>query len=192
MGLPKAWLRLEGRPILGWLMRMIKWPGPTLLVSAPGVVHPPGWELFDAEVADPADGGGPLRGVLTTLQRSLTPMAVVVTVDMPCVAPSALVWLAETLSARPLCGGVMCRVTAGDVEHIEPFPSAWRAHAAGEISRRLEAGRRSVHDLCGDPAFPALRAPAEWPAETWTNLNTPADLAAFESTHPAPETTEKI
>lgn len=179
MGVPKARLQLAGRPILGWLLERMQWPGPTMLVTAPAVVHPPGYELFDREVVDPTDGLGPLRGMLTALKQLPTPMAVIVTVDMPGVVPSMLSWLVESLAAKPHCDGVMCRVKTG----VEPFPSAFRAAAAEIIATRLDAGRRSVQDLCSDNAFSALETPTDWPAEAWINLNTRADLAAFEATH---------
>ena len=68
MGQPKGLLTLKGQPILDYLLDALAWPGPTLLVTAPGREHPPGWERFDNEAADPESGGGPLRGVLTALE----------------------------------------------------------------------------------------------------------------------------
>ncbi len=181
MGLPKAWLRLERRPILDRLLKRLEWPGPTMLVSAPSVAHPPGHELFDREVFDPLDGFGPLRGLLTALENLSTPMVAVATVDMPGVATSSLAWLLESLADRPQYSGVMCRVGTSEGERVEPFPSAFRANATEAIARRLEAGRRSVQDLCSDKAFSALQVPADWPAEAWINLNTRADVTAFET-----------
>src|ERR1700722_14126455 len=74
MGLPKSHLKYKEQPILKWLLRQIQWPGPTLLVTAPGVAHPPAAELFDREAVDPVDGLGPLRGLLTALEQSSTPI----------------------------------------------------------------------------------------------------------------------
>ena len=51
----------------------MQWPGPTLLVTAPAVAHPPAADLFDREAVDPVDGLGPLRGVLTALGALLYP-----------------------------------------------------------------------------------------------------------------------
>jgi molybdopterin-guanine dinucleotide biosynthesis protein A len=180
MGEPKAWLRLEHRPILDWLLSRMRWPGPTMLVSAPSVAHPPGCELFDCELVDPVDGVGPLRGILTALNGLSTPMATVVTVDMPGVTMEALAWIVQTLADRPQLCGVMCRVRTRDSERVEPFPAAFRAGAASKIAGWLESGNRSVQRLCSNEAFSALEVPAEWSAETWINLNTRADLNAFE------------
>src|SRR5436305_504355 len=83
MGRPKANIQLRGRPILEYLLDQFVWPGPTLLVTAPGHEKPPGWERFDREVSDPVAGSGPLRGVMTALESISTPLVAIVTVDMP-------------------------------------------------------------------------------------------------------------
>src|SRR5438552_17571218 len=70
MGKPKALLEINGRPILAYLLEQFAWPGPTLLVTAPGREKPPGHELFSREVVDPVAGEGPLRGILTALEGS--------------------------------------------------------------------------------------------------------------------------
>jgi molybdopterin-guanine dinucleotide biosynthesis protein A len=191
MGLPKARLRIADKPILTLLLDRIRWPGPTMLVSAPGVVHPPGVERFDREVIDPIDGLGPLRGILTALENISTPTAAMITVDMPGVETPAIAWMAEELARSPNCLGVMCRVTTDGAQRIEPFPSIFRAAAAPTIAMRLESGRRSVHELCSDQNFAALDAPQNWPTEMWMNLNTPADLATFESAEIAKNKTRK-
>ena len=84
MGMPKAWLKIDGRPILDSLIDHLAWPGPTMLVTAPGREHPPGWERFGVEiVSDPAPDGGPLLGILTALAELHTPLLLILTVDMP-------------------------------------------------------------------------------------------------------------
>ena len=180
MGLPKSHLRLERKPILEWLLERIHWTGPTMLVTAPAVVHPPGSELFDCEVVDPIEGMGPIRGVLTALAHLSTPLMAVTTVDMPCVNQGILTWLIEVLAGHPGYKGVFCRARTSGVRRIEPFPSAFRAEAALPIKERLENGRRSVRGLRTHSAFLVLEAPPEWPAHAWTNLNTQSELRAFE------------
>jgi hypothetical protein len=60
-GCPKAEIRIEGRPILEHLLDAIRWPGPTMLVTAPGREHPPANERFDREVVDAVAGGRAVR-----------------------------------------------------------------------------------------------------------------------------------
>src|SRR5690242_5929498 len=108
MGKPKALLHVRGQPILQYLLARFRWPGPTLLVTAPSRERPPACERFDREVVDPVPGQGPLRGVLTALDSIATETLVVATVDMPEVSPAQLQWLLEQLDQHPASLGVMC------------------------------------------------------------------------------------
>src|SRR5688572_12817975 len=85
MGRPKAELLVRGRPILAHVLQQLEWKGPTMLVTSPAHRSPSGCELFDREVVDPVAGQGPLRGVLTALQHVTTSIAIISTVDMPCI-----------------------------------------------------------------------------------------------------------
>ena len=177
MGRPKGMLTVAGRPILVHLLDRLAWPGPTLLVTAPGREHPAGWERFDAEALDPVADEGPLRGLLTALDASGTPRLAVVTVDMPGVTRGQLEWLAGKLPDAGL--GVMCDRSAGDQRQPEPFPLMVRAAAAEVVRERLARRRRSVHGLTAGAGFVVVAAPAEWPSSVWVNLNTPEDVARF-------------
>jgi len=172
MGYPKAEVRLGGRPILDVLLERFAWPGPTLLVTAPGREHPTGWRGFTREVSDAEAGLGPLRGVLTALQHAPTPLVVVTGVDMPLIGRDQLAWLAGQLGDRADALGLMLRRGA----RVEPLPSAFRTGAAALVRRMLDTGRRSLHGLLADPAIRAMDAPDAWGERTWTNLNSPADL----------------
>ena len=172
MGRAKGLLEIGGRPILQYLLERWAWDGPTLLVTAPGREHPPGWEQFDREVADPVSDLGPLRGVLTALEHAVTPFVLLATVDMPRIERSQLQWLAAALADRPGALGVMLKRG----EQVEPFPSAYCLGAAIVVRAHLRGSRRSVHGLLTDGSFEALAAPAEWESTTWVNLNWPQDM----------------
>jgi molybdopterin-guanine dinucleotide biosynthesis protein A len=178
MGRPKSHLTLAGRPVLHYLHRRFAWPGPTLLITAPGNQHPPGHDLFDAEATDPVPDEGPLRGVLTALEHATTPVVAVTTVDMPGVTAAQFRWLSERLQGL----AVMCSCgTVDEKGRVEPFPSVFDVARAKEVvSRRLARGQRSVQALRDEPGVSVFPAPAAWPAEVWANLNHPADLDAFE------------
>ncbi len=178
MGMPKAMLRVNKRPMLSWLLSSIDWPGPTLLVTAPSTGRPPGSDDFARHAVDPADGIGPLQGVLTALRNSDTPLLAIITVDMPGIDRPRLLWLLKQLAGHPDRAGVMCRRDAASAQ-IEPFPCALRQSARRIVEDRLLAGRRSVHGLCDDSSVVAVVAPSDWPARTWLNLNHPAEFAAF-------------
>ena len=179
MGKPKSLLTMGGRPILDYLVDRFTWPGPTLLVTAPGNEHPPGHERFAREVTDPVAGEGPLRGLLTALEACDTPMVVVTTVDMPLVSVAHIHFLMNSLEAIPDCFGVMSRREINGEAQVEPFPSVYRAQARDAVAKNLIAGRRSVHALARQEGFSLLDAPPDWPSDTWLNLNHPQDLIDF-------------
>ena len=198
MGRAKGELELgDGRPVLEYLLDRWFWPGPTLLVTAPGREHPPSWRRFTREVADPLAGEGPLRGVMTALEHTTTELVVIAAVDMPNIESEHLTWLARVLCSIPDLLGVMFtrpddvngedRVTP-DVRGVpgvpaaklEPLPLALRAAALPWLARRHADGRRSLHSLADDAAAVArVPAPSGWPDETWLNVNRPDDWRRF-------------
>ncbi|HEY2761384.1 MAG TPA: molybdenum cofactor guanylyltransferase [Pirellulales bacterium] len=179
MGIPKAWLQINGQSILAWFHARLQWQGPTMLVSAPSSRNPPDAHLFDQAIVDPVDDLGPLGGILTALEHLTTPTVVIVAVDMPNIDSKKLHWLASELTLRPQCQGVMCRIDGNSTGRIEPFPSAFRRAAAESIRQRLHAQRRSIQELCEEPNFCAVKAPHDWPKDTWANLNDPHQFAKF-------------
>lgn len=179
MGAAKAALALHGRPILKRLLDRLDWPGPTLLVTAPGREHPPGWRRFNNEAADAVAGEGPLRGILTALENATTDEVVVVPVDMPNVTPAPLAWLAARLRDHPAAAGVMVRLP-GRPGRIEPLPAALRAPIAGMLVRaHLDKRQFALHRLVERSEFVVLPSPFDWPDDFWVNLNTPSELAAY-------------
>jgi molybdopterin-guanine dinucleotide biosynthesis protein A len=176
MGRPKGLLEVGGRPVLAFLLERLAWPGPTLLVTAPGRERPPGWNGFDAEAVDAVAGDGPLRGVLTALEHATTDVLVVTAVDMPGVTRDVLAWLAgELVGGRPAT-----LVMASRAGEIEPLPCAVRAGAKPLVAARLAAGRRSLHGLAAEPGVVVVAAD-DRDASAWLNANTPGEWARLES-----------
>ncbi len=186
MGGPKGDLALDGHPILKRLLDRLAWPGPTLLVTAPGREHPPGWQRFTNELADPVAGEGPLRGILTALEHASTNMVVVLAVDMPNVTAAPLAWLVARLRDNPAAAAVMVQRPEGASSQIEPLPAAFRAVAAeGIVRARLRDQKLALHRLTEEDQVLVVPAPPDWPADFWANLNTPSDLAAYHHAAPA-------
>ena len=176
MGYPKAEMRLGGRPILHVLLDRFAWPGPTLLVTAPGREHPTGHERFTREVVDPFPGQGPLRGLLTALENCPTPRLVLTAVDMPLVRKEQLVWLVGMLQQRVGSTGLMPCVPERD-GGIQPLPAAFHSSTACAARRLLDAQRRSLQSLLDAPNMDVTDIRVDWPSDTWTNINTPEQLA---------------
>jgi molybdopterin-guanine dinucleotide biosynthesis protein A len=186
MGYPKSEMRLNDRPVLNVLLDRFAWPGPTLLVTAPGREHPTAHEAFAREVVDPSSGEGPLRGLLTALENSPAPWVVVTAVDMPLVRREQLEWLAAALKDRSgtAISGVMLYQAVRNGRELQPFPSAFHVNAAPLVRRLLDSHRRALHALRDDPTIATLDAPPDWPADSWTNVNAPSDLASYERKYP--------
>jgi molybdopterin-guanine dinucleotide biosynthesis protein A len=178
MGLPKAMLRLAGKPILQYLLDAINWPGETLLVTAPGREHPPGYELFNDEVTDPLEQG-PLRGILTALEHCKTTRVAIITLDMPALSRGHLAAILDRLAKRPDLLALMLKRADGSETKVEPFPFACNAIAIDPVRTQVNAGKLAVHNLTNLPGFGVEPAPADWPSSVWTNLNYPEDYQRF-------------
>jgi molybdopterin-guanine dinucleotide biosynthesis protein A len=176
MGGPKGALALDGRPILERLLDRLDWPGPTLLVTAPGREHPEGWRRFTSEVTDPVAGQGPLRGILTALEHALTDDVVVIPVDMPNITSAPLAWLTARLGENEAAVAVMVERNG----RVEPLPAVFRAGPARMLVRgHLADGRLALHRLAASSKVAVVPASSEWPVDFWVNLNTPSELAAY-------------
>jgi molybdopterin-guanine dinucleotide biosynthesis protein A len=181
MGGPKGNLAVDGRPILERLLDRLDWPGPTLLVTAPGREHPPGWRRFTNEATDPVAGEGPLRGVLTALENASTNEVVVLPVDMPNITPVPLTWLAARLRETPTAAAVMVERPQPASGRIEPMPAAFRVTTAQILVRaRLRDRQLALHKLAESSEVVVIPAPSDWTDDFWTNLNTPSDLVTYQ------------
>jgi molybdopterin-guanine dinucleotide biosynthesis protein A len=60
----------------------------------------------------------------------------------------------------------------------------WHVDAAVKIEALLDRGERSLRALAMQEWVRLIDAPAEWPAETWTNLNKPEDLEQWRERSP--------
>jgi len=177
MGRPKGLLNISGRPILTHILDAARWPGPTLLVTSPGRESPPGTEAFNAEASDPVAGLGPMRGVLTALEHATTELIVVAAVDMPSIGPEIFRWLAAELARRPATQAILIERTMDNRVMIEPLPAAFRKSAQKMVQEQLAQGKYSLHGLSECQGIQVIRAPEDWSAALWTNLNFPHDLA---------------
>jgi molybdopterin-guanine dinucleotide biosynthesis protein A len=176
MGRPKGELRVDGQPILTYLLDRFAWRGPTILVTAPGRERPPGVERFDREVTDPVASEGPLRGVLTALAAATeTQVLVATTCDMPRIEGRQLRWLAEEIARQPEAQIVM----PSPGGQPEPFPLALRRTALPLLTDHFGRGGRSMHSILQIAGAVLLPVPDDWPDTTWANLNTPGDLGGF-------------
>jgi len=181
MGGPKSNLIIERQPVLERLLDRLNWPGPTLLVSAPGREHPNGWHRFTNEVTDSVKGEGPLRGILTALEHASTNDIVVVPVDMPNINTAQLAWLVTRLQEHPEATLAVFRCPKEESYRIEPLPAALRVnHGKALVRAQLRDGHLALYQLAASTSTLLARVPSDWPVTFWTNINTPLDLVAYE------------
>ena len=103
------------------------------------------------------------------------------------ISPELRDWLASQLKAHPEARGFMiARTLPTGATQIEPFPSAFHENFASVAALRLRQKSRALHRLAEEPSVRTVAPPAYWPDETWTNLNTPEDLAALERARERP------
>ena len=176
MGRPKALLRVSDRPILEHLLERFAWPGPTMLVTAPGRERPPGAERFGSECVDPVTDQGPLRGILTALENAASTHAVIAAVDMPMLEHRhVLALVSEMRSRRELLGLMPARVVE-EHRHTEPFPSIFHRGAIDAIRARLANDELSVARLVDHAPARFATVDVNWEPTAWLNLNHPTDL----------------
>ena len=177
MGRAKSLLHVNDRPILEFLFDRFAWPGPTLLITAPGRERPPGAGRFTRECADPVALEGPSRGVLTALENATTPLVVVTAVDMPIVDAISLQHLVNEWRSRPAALALMPARVVDGRRQVEPFPSIFHVDAADTIRARIARDERSVVRLIDDKRF--VSVDVNWEPSAWLNLNYPTDLPAL-------------
>lgn len=172
MGVDKALLPFDGRPLAVRVLGLLRQACPVVLVVS-GDGERLAW-LGCGQVADAVPGAGPLGGLAAGLERVRTPLAAVVAVDMPFASPAVLRMLAERWDGED----AVVPVTG---EGPQPLHAVYAASAAPALRAALAGPDRSVRG-----ALRSLRVSWVGP-EVWraadpsgrfaVNLNRPEDLA---------------
>jgi len=171
MGRDKAWLEVEGRPLLARQAETLRAAGADeiLISGRPEADYAGfGWRV----VADEFAGAGPLAGIHAALRAARAPLLLVLAVDMPAMRPEVLAKLAQ---AAPPGGGAVPRIAGW----VEPLAAFYPRLAGAMLEALLRSGSRAAHgfaEACVAAGFavfvdlPAADAPA------FANWNSPADL----------------
>ncbi len=172
---------VQGKGLVEWMLERVAWRGPTMLVGAADGARVKGEELVDVVVRDEMSGEGPLRGVVTAIEKCQTRAMVVVPIDMPGIGARQLVWVMERAREVPDAMCVMLRRVVDGVERIEPFPSLYRKEFEEVGLTRLRAGKRAMQGLIEEDGVRVGDVPREWEEWVWANLNRAEDVARFEA-----------
>ncbi len=183
MGRDKATLEVGGRTLVQRAVDALVAAGAieVVLVGAPhGVLPEVTSTVAVLEARDSTAHDGPLQGIVAGLEQVRGAVAVVVGCDMPFLRPALLALLARRAAEAgrpvlPLHG-----------RQPEGLCSAWPRSSLDALRARLEAGERAVASTA-ERLGAVLLEPAEYAAAdpegvSFTNVNTPEEFAAIQST----------
>ncbi|NUN92300.1 MAG: molybdenum cofactor guanylyltransferase [Verrucomicrobiae bacterium] len=176
MGRPKAFLALEGEPLWRRQCALLETLAPSerLLSSPPGdPLAREGWR----PIADAAAGAGPLGGIVAALETIVSPLLLVLGVDLPAMRADVLRRLLD--AAQPGLGAAFRRET-----WYEPVAAVYPRELAPSARRRLERGECGLQALCAEAARRGMLTSLPLPeacAGAFRNWNTPADASGAET-----------
>lgn len=179
MGRDKAWLRLEGEPLLARQIELARALGAEeIFISSRADVD---YTSFDCRVLnDRITNAGPLAGIDSALAAISTPLLLVLAVDMPRMTPLPL----QTLL-------VCCNETRGAIprfhQHIEPLAAIYPKSALQLARELLDAHCYAARDFAERCVELKLAAFIDLPdnhSACFANWNTPADIRALPSQNP--------
>jgi molybdopterin-guanine dinucleotide biosynthesis protein A len=135
----KAFLELDGRPLVSWVGDALLGAGASELVAVGGDARRLGALGFTV-LADREPGGGPFAAMAVGLRQVAEDLAVVVACDLPRLSPS-------------LVNSLVARLDDADVDVVVPVVDgraqnhclAVRRDAVAGFEAELEAGVRSLH-----------------------------------------------
>jgi molybdopterin-guanine dinucleotide biosynthesis protein A len=170
MGSDKALAEIDGRPMAIRVAEAVaKVCGPVSLVGNP--VRYAGLGL--PVVADHFPGCGPLAGIEAALSATSAEWNLIVACDMPA--------LDETTLERLFAAGGDCAIPEYENGQLEPLCAVYNRRCHAAVRNALESGVRRITDALRSAAPPfALRYVRVHHSEPFANLNTPAELRAYE------------
>jgi molybdopterin-guanine dinucleotide biosynthesis protein A len=171
MGRDKAWLPLEGQPLLARQMAAVRELDPVELFISGRTdtdYHSLGCPVLTDEFSDV----GPLAGIAAGLAAASAPLVLVLAVDMPDMTSAALRRLLERCAAGV---GVVPRVN----RRVEPlaafYPKAATLLAVDLLKRQLRAVR-TFAEQCSHAGLVTLHDVEATDWKCFANWNSPADL----------------
>ena len=177
MGRDKATLPLSGERLVDRAVRIARGAFDEVVVVRGHPERPaiPGLDV--PQVADEIPGQGALGGIHAGLVAIGAPAAVVIACDMPLLEGAFLTWIGEQLGDRevavPRCAG-----------GLQPLCAAYHRRCLPVIEAFLVHGQRQVYAFYPRVRTRELHLDAGGPwrgrEDLFTNVNTPAELAALE------------
>jgi len=171
MGCDKAWLEIEGRPLIERQLALVRAAG-AVEVFISGRAAPDFAALGCRVLEDTFREAGPLAGIERGLAATTSPRLLVLAVDLPRMELGFLQRL--TAACTDHCGVVSERRGG-----LEPLVAVYPKSAHARAVQQLEAGRNAVREfaeIC-EAAGELRRLPVAAAVESlFLNWNTPGDL----------------
>jgi len=171
MGCDKAWLPLDGQPLLARQIALARELAPTELFIS-GRADTDYTSLGCPVLTDEFADAGPLAGIAASLAAASAPLVLVLAVDMPDMTSAMLRRLLERCAAGV---GLVPRVN----RRVEPlaafYPKAAALLAVDLLKRQLRAVR-TFAEQCSHAGLVALHDVEEADWKCFANLNSPIDL----------------
>jgi len=169
-GTDKGLLELDGEPLVAHVVRRFASQVASVLISANR--HPERYAGYGADVlADTLpDYPGPLAGILSGLRAARTPWLAVVPCDSPFLPADLVTRLAAAL---PAARGIAVARAAGETQPVFALIPVALARSLDEFLARHE---RKIMGWYNE--HPLGVADCEDVADSFMNVNTPAELAA--------------
>lgn len=171
MGRDKAWLSLDGQPLLARQIAVVRKLDPVELFIS-GRSDTDYSSLGCPVLQDAFPDAGPLAGIAAGLQAATAPLMLVLAVDMPGMTSDALRRLATCCAEG---AGVVPRVG----QRLEPlaafYPKAATPLALDLLQRQLRAVR-TFAEHCKQAGLVAVHDVAEADWKCFANWNAPDDL----------------
>lgn len=185
-GVRKAFLRLDGEPLIARTLRLFGELFPDTLVVAN---EPAPYRGLGAPiVSDPIPGRGAPGGLLAALTGSERAFVFLAACDMPALNGDAI----RALARRRIAGQPCVAVRDGRPEPLHAF---WPRESIATLEMLLRSGNPSFRDLLD--RLPHVKVPieeiereAEGSRDSFENVNTPEDLLRFGLARPSDEDEE--
>lgn len=174
MGTDKAFVVLRGRKLVERVLELAR--SVTSTVSIIG--DPVKFSSFAPVIEDIFPGCGPLGGIHAALRASQTDLNLILAVDVPFVSAALLHYLVGRALASPTALVTVPRTGRG----WQPLCAIYRRTFRDLAEQSLRAGRYRIDALLDKKRTQVITGEellaAGFSADLFTNVNTPADLAA--------------
>jgi len=172
-GVDKGLQHLRGRPMVEWVLERLKPQVTEVVINANQ--HQADYARYGCRVVPDEIGGfaGPLAGLHAGLKVNVHPFLVTVPCDSPFLPRDLVSRLHAALVAQHADLAV---AKTGDQPH--PVFALVRAALSTHLAGFLEAGGRKIDGWYA--ALQVVEVPFDDQAEAFSNINTRAELAAFE------------